>query len=274
MGAVPVPSIAPGAVQGLAGDLAGDLAAALDLVVFATQAGIAPDPWQADVLRSVRRQMILLCSRQSGKSTVSAVLAVHQATYQPGSLVLLLSPSLRQSQELYRKVLDCYRASGAVVTADVENRLALELANGSRIVSLPGKEATIRGFSGAALLLVDEASRVDDELYQAIRPMLAVSGGRIVLLSTPFGKRGFFHHEWMEGGPDWQRVMVTAHECPRIDPAWLDAERRSIPASVFDREYGCVFTEADDAVFAEHDIQTALSPGIDPLFPRGMEALQ
>jgi hypothetical protein len=45
-------------------------------------------------------------------------------------------------------------------------------------------------------LIVDEASRVQDALYQGIRPMLAVSGGRIVLLSTPWGKRGFFFEEW------------------------------------------------------------------------------
>lgn len=251
--------------------LADDLAAALDPVIFATRAGITPDDWQRRVLRAVDRQMILLCSRQADKSTVSAVLAVHQATYQPGSLVLLLSPSLRQSQELYRKVLDCYRATDAVVTAEVENRLALELTNGSRIVSLPGKEATIRGFSGAALLLVDEASRVEDPLYEAIRLMLAVSGGRIVLLSTPFGKRGFFHHEWTEGGSDWRRVMVTAHDCPRIDPAWLEAERQSIPASVFDREYLCVFNEADDAVFCDADIAAAVCPAIVPLVPSPME---
>ena len=74
----------------------------------------------------------------------------------------------------------------------MESRLSIELETGSRIVSLPGREATIRGFSGVHLLVVDEAARVADELYQAVRPMLAVSGGRIVLLGTPFGKRGFF----------------------------------------------------------------------------------
>ncbi|MDQ3175559.1 MAG: hypothetical protein M3Q91_17935, partial [Acidobacteriota bacterium] len=84
-----------------------------------------------------------------------------------------------------------------------ESALELEFSNSSRIVALPGKESTIRGFSGVSLLIVDEASRVPDELYQAVRPMLAVSGGDIVLLSTPFGKRGFFHHEWTEGGADW-----------------------------------------------------------------------
>ncbi len=176
--------------------IAADLARAFDPVLLARRAGVIPDPWQADLLRSDARRSILLCSRQSGKSTTSAVLATHQAVYSPGSLVLVLSPSPRQSQELYRKIRDTYSAlAGAVPKPAEESAIGLELANGSRIVSLPGMESTIRGFSGAALLLVDEASRVPDALYQAVRPMLTVSGGRIVLLSTPFDKRGFFHHD-------------------------------------------------------------------------------
>jgi hypothetical protein len=249
--------------------LAGDLAAMWDPVIFARRADIVPDPWQATVLRSSAQQQILLCSRQAGKSTVSAVLAVHEALYQAGSLILVLNPSLRQSQELFRKMLDTYAGVGETVKAETENKLTLELSNGSRIVSLPGKEATIRGFSGVSLLLVDEASRVDDALYQAVRPMLAVSRGRIVLLSTPFGKRGFFFHEWMEGGPDWQRTRITAHDVPRIDPDWLEAERRRIPAAMFAQEYLCTFGELEDAVFSHDDIQAMRSADVVPLFAGG-----
>ena len=210
--------------------IAADLALALDPVTLARRAGIEPDPWQRDVLRANARQTILLCSRQSGKSTVSAVLAVHEAVYRDAALVLVLSPSLRQSQELFRKALDVYRALDRVAPPSAESKLTLELDNGSRIVSLPGKEATIRGFSGVTLLIEDEASRVPDALYQSIRPMLAVSGGRIVLLSTSFGKRGHFYREWTEGGPGWQRVEITAEDVPRIPAAWLAAERERIGA--------------------------------------------
>jgi len=90
--------------------MASDLAIACDPVRLAERAGLAPDPWQADVLHSSASRLLLNCSRQSGKSTVTSVLAVHTALYDPGALVLLLSPSLRQSQELFRKCLDTYRA--------------------------------------------------------------------------------------------------------------------------------------------------------------------
>jgi hypothetical protein len=229
-------------------------------------AGLSPDPWQRDLLGSTARQEILLCSRQSGKSTAVAILATHAATAHPGSLVLVLAPALRQSQELFRKIRDVHAALGAAAPADVENRLSLELANGSRIVTLPGKEATIRGFSGVSLLIVDEASRVDDALYQAVRPMLAVSGGRIVLLSTPFGKRGFFYTEWTDGGPAWRRTKITAHDCPRIDPAWLEAERAAIGDWWFNQEYLCAFVETTDAAFRFDDIQAAFATDATPLW--------
>src|SRR5215208_1969450 len=156
-------------------ELRDDLRLALDRAAFTRRLGVDPDPWQEDLLGSSSERVLLNCSRQSGKSTMSAVIALHRALYHPGSLILCLAPALRQSQELFGKVAGFYRDLGRPVPADAEQRLGLELANGSRIAALPGSEKTIRGFSGVGLLLVDEASRVDDGLYHAVRPMLAVS---------------------------------------------------------------------------------------------------
>lgn len=116
------------------------------------------------------------------------------------------------------------------------------------------------------LLVVDEASRVDDALYQAVRPMLAVSGGRIILLSTPFGKRGFFHHEWTEGGSEWERVLVTAEQVPRIPKAWLANERAAIGDWWYRQEYMCEFVETSDTVFRYDDVMAALDADVTPLF--------
>jgi len=250
--------------------LADDLACALDPVRFARRAGLDPDPWQVRVLRSPARQIILNCSRQVGKSTVTGILAGHTALYEPGAPILLLSPTERQSIELLRKVKDTLRQLGTATTAvEKDNALSLEFASGSRILALPGKEGTIRGFSAVRLLIIDEASRVPDALYQAVRPMLAVSGGRIVLLSSPFGKRGFFHHEWTAGGPEWERVEVDAYACPRLDPLWLDKERATIGDWWFDQEYLCKFKETTDQVFAYDDVMAALDDAVTPLFATG-----
>lgn len=247
--------------------LASNLSLALDPALAMREVGMAPDPWQERLLRSSANRQLLLCTRQAGKSTTTATLALHEALFRPRALVLLLSPSLRQSQELFRKVTGAYHALGRIIPATLENSLRLELCNGSRIISLPGKEETVRGFSGVSLLVVDEASRVPDELYYSIRPMLAVSGGRLVCLTTPYGKRGFFHEEW-EHGEGWERIRITAHDCPRISRAFLDEERRALGHHWFRQEYLCEFVETEDQLFSYDLVMNALSDDIEPLFPR------
>jgi len=247
--------------------LAGDLRLALDRAAFARALGLEPDGWQEELLRSTSDRVLLNCSRQSGKSTMTAVIALHRALYHPGSLILCLAPALRQSQELFGKVLDFYRNLGRPVSPAVERKLSLELENGSRIVTLPGSEKTIRGFSGANLLLVDEASRVDDELYFAIRPMLAVSGGSLIMLSTPYGKRGVFYEEWISShGAVWERFEVPATECPRISETFLREEEESLPPFIYRQEYLCSFEETEDQVFTTDMIDRAVTDEVSPLF--------
>lgn len=236
--------------------LTGDLKLALDHVAFARTLELEPNPWQRDLLRSSSDRVLLNCCRQSGKSTMTAVIALHRALYYPSSLVLCLAPALRQSQEVFGKVLGFYRDLGRPVSPQAERKLSLELENGSRIVTLPGSEKTIRGFSGAALLLLDEATRVDDGLYFAVRPMLAVSCGALMMLSTPYGKRGVFFEEWTSGA-GWERYEVTATQCTRIPPAFLEEERRAMPEWWFAQEYLCEFRETDDQVFTHAMIEAA-----------------
>jgi hypothetical protein len=237
-----------------------------DPCLMARRAGILPDAWQSDLLRSDSKQQILNCSRQSGKSTISAVLGLHTAIYTHGSLVLLLSPSLRQSQELFRKIKDIYNAleSPAMPKPIEESALRLELDNGSRIVALPGTEQTVRGFSNVALLICDEAATCEDALFFSIKPMLAVSGGRIILLSTPRGKRGFFHDVWTSPGDDWNRTRITARECPRISEQWLLKEKESMPDFWFRQEFECEFVESVDSVFSFSEVQATLSDTLEP----------
>ena len=180
--------------------LAEDLRLALDRVAFAEYLGVEPDDWQRDLLRSDADRRLLNCARQSGKSLMAALLGVHTALYEPGSLTLLLSPTLRQSGELFKKCIALYREAGRPVEAVSETALTLTLRNGSRIVSLPGQEHTVRGYSAVRLLVVDEAARVPDDLYASVRPMLAVSAGKLVALSTPFGTRGWWYEAWQ--GPE------------------------------------------------------------------------
>jgi hypothetical protein len=245
-----------------------DLKLALDRVSFAKRLGLEPDPWQEELLRSTSERVLLNCCRQSGKSTMTAVVALHRALYHPGSLILCLAPALRQSQELFSKMAGFYRDLGRPVSAVTERKLSLELENRSRIITLPGSEKTIRGFSGTSLLILDEAARVEDELYFAVRPMLAVSGGALMMLSTPYGKRGVFFEVW-ESGLQWERYEVPASQCPRISEEFLEEERASLPPFIYRQEYECSFEETEDQVFTSELIDRALTDEVKPLFGTG-----
>lgn len=242
-----------------------DLRYALDPMGFAAECiGVIPDPWQAEVLRSGEKRVILNCCRQSGKSTTAAIKALHRAIYYKKSLVLLISPSLRQSGELFRKVTDFLKLLPDKPRLVQENRLSIELENGSRVVSLPGSEETVRGYSSVDLIVEDEAARVSNELYRAIRPMLAVSGGRLVLMSTPFGKRGHFYEEYMNGN-NWKKVLVTANDCPRISQEHLEAERTSLGEHWFNQEYFCKFVEGENQLFAYDLVKEAIDNEVSPI---------
>ena len=227
--------------------------------------GFIPDAVQTRVLNTSTKRGVLNCTRQWGKSTVSAAKAVYQAYSKAGSLTIVVSPTARQSGEFVRKAAEFSARLGNRPHGDGDNEISLALPNGSRIIGLPGTEATVRGFSAVSLLLVDEASRVSDELYLAVRPMLAVSNGTMWLMSTPYGKRGFFYETWEHGGAEWERVRVPAAECSRIQPAFLEGERAAMGERWFRQEYCCEFGDTEEGVFDQKTLEGAFSEDFAPL---------
>jgi hypothetical protein len=261
--------------------------------------GMEADPWQKQLIESPAKQILVCCSRQSGKSFSAAACALTEALLNPPATILIISRAQRQSAEVLRKVKELYRGlrgekvrrkawTPRSIRPEIEEirargvdteeetvrdaALAMELANGSRIIALPGKPDTIVGYSAISLLILDEAARVPDNLYRLVRPMLAVSQGKLLALSTPLGKRGWFWSEWqrcdeaLASGkvPSWERIRVLASECPRISAAFLEEERLSIGDRWFRQEYECSFEDTVDAVFSSSDIHRALREDVLP----------
>lgn len=228
-------------------------------VEFAKSVGIEPDPWQAAVLASEHPRKILCCGRQTGKSTVGAVLAVHKALTQPGATVLVVAPGERQAKLLFSKARRLYEMAGNPLPAQSERRTGLELSNGSIIEALPAVERTTRGYS-VDLLVVDEAAAVPDMDYHGILPALIATQGEQVLLSTPRGKRGFFHELW-HSADEWQRVMVRSDEVGRIRPEDLEVFKSTMPEAFFRQEFYCEWLDTEGSLFSYDDIQAALEAG-------------
>ncbi|MBK9170831.1 MAG: hypothetical protein IPM24_25710 [Bryobacterales bacterium] len=219
-----------------------------------------PDPVQAEILRSTSRRILLNCCRQWGKSTVTAALIAHRLVHgDPDTLVVAAAPALRQSAELLHKTAAFLRLCDIRPRGDGRSQTSLLLPNGARMVALPGRDATIRGFSAVSLLVFDEAARVPDETYFALRPMIAAnSNAAIFAISTPHGQTGFFYDAWINGCSTWTRWQVTAPECPRIGPEFLEEERHNLTDIWFRQEYMCEFLQSQDCVFPADLVDAAL----------------
>jgi hypothetical protein len=210
---------------------------------------------------------------------VTAAKVLESAQHISGFMAIVLGPSQRQAAEWFKKFRDFRDNQPQVPRLMVDNNLSCEFSNGSRVIALPSTEATVRGFSRVNLLVMDEAARIPDDLYRAVRPMLAVSGGQLILLTTPFGKRGFFWEAWDKGkGRDWEaqggemgewlRYTVPWQLCPRITPEFIAEERAESGELWVQQEYECQFNELLGRMFGYDLIRSALTDDIEPLFAK------
>ena len=225
--------------------------------------GLEPDGWQEAVLASQASRILLACGRQVGKSTAVAVLTAHQLLYRPGALSLIVAPAQRQSVERLRFVSELLHrlgSEGSISADDTDSSATtIECKNGSRAVALPGSSDTIRGYSSVDLLLLEEAAMIPALLLAACRPMLAVSKGRCIALSTPKGKgQNWFWQAWDRRKGEWEKYHVPSTNCGRISPEFLAEERAGMGDLLFSQEYLAEFVDDLQSVFTTAQIQRAL----------------
>ena len=239
--------------------------------------------WQKEALNPLHRNLMLNCARQSGKSTIVAGLALHTAKYKANSLTLIFSPTEDQSKETIKKVQDYMDLDETLLrlSRGGESKKAKEFKNGSRIIALSGSEKAARGYSAPDLIIFDEAARVPEETYRAVRPMRTKNpDSKMILLSTPWRKGGFFFEEWTKN-PTWKKIYVVpqwelddetgtiidrgtidefkaywekrgvdAYYSPHHTLEFLYEELMSVGPIWFKREYGCQFIEGMESMFS------------------------
>ncbi|WP_454115699.1 terminase large subunit domain-containing protein [Microbacterium lacticum] len=244
--------------------LAGDLATALDPVSFASGLGFEAEPWESRLMRSRAARALVLCARQVGKTQTVSFRALHTALYNAGRDVLIVSPTQRQSDEMLLRVSSLYRAMREAPRLRRDNTSEMGLSNGSRIVSLPGSEGGIRGFSRVKLLVLDEASRIPDDVFASVLPMVA-SDGMILALSTPWGRRGWFYELHEDATNGWERHKVTVYESAQYSPQRIAEVRKALGSFVFASDYECVFGDTETQLFGTEAVRAAFSSTVRPL---------
>lgn len=196
------------------------------------------DPWQEEVL-SDEGNIVLRSGRQTGKSAVISIKAGEMAVHQKGKQIMVIAAVERQALLLFEKILSYIHSKYKNYIKggkDRPTRHKIQLTNGSTIICLPTGETGygIRGHT-IDLLIADEAAFINEEVWTAITPMLAITKGKMWLLSTPFGREGFFYRCFSDD--KFKSYHVSSEDCPRKDEEFLRSERERMTKAQYAQEY-------------------------------------
>lgn len=185
---------------------------ALDRVYYLESLGWTAFDWQKEVLRSNSKRKIINGARQSGKSTIIATVPAHTARFVPGSISIIGAPTEAQAHETMEKVISFINRDPDYPDTLKCSTEEVQLSNGSRIIVRTAKSDTFRGYSCPRVIILDEASRIEEEAYTSgARPMLTDNpNGELYLISTPNGKEGFFYEAMTGHDNTWSRWNVRS----------------------------------------------------------------
>ncbi|RKX66046.1 MAG: hypothetical protein DRP42_03880 [Tenericutes bacterium] len=184
----------------------------------------------------------------------------------PGTTTLIIAASQRQSSLLFEKVranFDIKEIEGDDIYKEQPTLTKIILKNGSKIYSLPAGRTGyfIRGFT-IDLLIADEAAYIPEEVWKAVIPMIAVSQklrgmGFLILLSTPFGKGGYFYDSFTD--PDFKHIHVSSEDCWRIPKDFLKKEKVRLTKAEYAQEYLGEFTDEWNQFFNTKLIKSCMT---------------
>ena len=215
-------------------------------------------PYQKKVILDNSKVKILNFSRQIGKSWTAAYLATQKCLMKQNGLVIYLSTGQRAADESLKtckKFGDAIKVlSDGKITYD-STASCITYSNGSRIMTLPGKPESCRGWT-VDLLVCDEMAfwQQPDECWQAIVPALLnkIAGGdkEIIICSTPLGKNSLFFDlcQRAKVENDWKYFEVSIHDAIK-DGLNVDLEQlhKLIPDPIqFSIEFECSFADSSN----------------------------
>jgi len=285
-------------------DILRTLVCAASPAAYSRSLGINPFEWQADFLDDPADRIILNGARQSGKSTVVSALPAHQARFVPGSLSLVLGATEKQAILDMRKIKDYIALDKDFPEIVRMGQDEIELSNRSIIAVVPATERSARGYSKPNIVLVDEGSRVDDSVYTSgVMPFFTDNAyGRLIVLSTPDGRQGFFARAFES--KSWRRYDVFApydvdDQGWRLTPTDGAARRARMGSQgvrsylsprhanlleqqfnleqmgplMYRQEYMAEFVEPEDQVFDYDDVEFAFGQhDIKPFYKQSIKA--
>ena len=231
--------------------------------------GVQPFSYQKGFMDEDHDRKQFVAGRQVGKSRTCAWIALHKAITREGAMVLITAKSRRQATELFNQIKEELRiaeSNNSLTETDFgitrDTRTEINFDNGSRIKVVPiGNDGSnIRTYS-ADVIIVDEAAFIDEQVFQEVlTPMLAVTDGDFVIISTPYGKQGFFWKK--KNDDDWYTQQVSSWDNPKIDDDFIDKQREQLTSLQFKQEIRGEFDEETNSAFPSRDVLSCMSPTV------------
>lgn len=242
-------------------------------------------PHQVELARSDARIKVVCSGRRAGKTRTLAIEALHVAFARADARVLVVSAGEDSAKEL---LAECSMlANGSPLLAGSilgDDATLLTLSNGSTVRAVPASEKRVRG-KGVDLLILDEAAYIGEEIWRAAQwTVLDRPGARIVMSSTPRGRRDrfFARHFFMarHGRVDEAGVSVESFHWPStvsplVDVNLVEFWRKSEDPRVFQREVEALWVDEAGQWFTaeELDANVASFDMIRPGSARGQLAV-
>lgn len=228
--------------------------------------GFHPFLFQKDVtdlicrpdLRGKGKTVVVKSSRQRGKSFMISNVLLYYAINFTKSKNYCVSPTLKQSKEIYKTITNAISESGLIKSCNATD-LVIKLINGSSInfKSAEQGEENLRGYTCSGILCIDECAFIEDNIFNVILPWVDFHKANILMTSTPFIKSGFFYR-YYNYGLDLQHNCETVDWCDEIykeemkkvmPDERLEMYRQTLPSNTFKTEYLGEWISDDGTVF-------------------------
>lgn len=218
------------------------------------------DLWQQEVLDH-DGNIAVRAGRQVGKSTIIAIKAAEFAVKNRDKTILIVASVERQAYLLFEKTLNYlldHHKSIIKKGRERPTKHIINLSNGSRILCLPlGMSGNnVRGYT-CDMVIVDECAFCPENAFQALIPMLTVTKGHLIALSTPFGKGGFFYNCFSD--PTFRTWHIKSEDCPRADREFLARQKASMTKAAWGQEFCGEFIDELRQFFPTELIQKAMT---------------
>ena len=199
------------------------------------------------------KYMILVWSRQSGKS-VFAEIACIEALCNPDKFSAYITPSYKHGEKVYEELIKYLEPTGLIKRKNGQ-KLRIESIYGSVLQFFSGESPTaIRGNTVSGILIIDEASYFPDVLsngediwYNVIQPITKARCKKIIMISTPAGKRGFFYQFYnkaLEGKEGYAYMKRTIYDDSLASEDYINDMKEGTPEKIFQQEYECIFLDS------------------------------